>query len=792
MLKFGRLTKRRQATSTFLVAWLVTLTWWVFTNYFAFTPKRFHTTMYEDKFSFGIPPEPTGKPNKNLHKIDMDNLAQHPIINALFKKSQVFDSRGIDQYSTNYKTMLAQNSVESIILSMNFEQRCDYYFKSLFTDDINWFIDPNHKFYVGWKDSYDYKEFRERHMEGWKKEYVSANKIEIEDPERLEVTKEFEAFIKKKYEEYWTKILRSEQQAGDFLSHLRIFNKCYITNDDNFQRNEVEQFVTKQREQLNEIIGEETKNIELTDDSILATGACEMIEKRIYPWLSFSYPLYERWTGELLSQPPTYAKYLEHRLYPQVFQPRNPESHKSKGKTSQQKSSSTESSSCFLKRFKNSLNGKGIVMSIADKHVEETVSLIRLLRALNNKYPIQIVYFDDLSKDSRNKLVKASREILLDLPQSFHKVQKYFPDSYLSSDDGTSTQGLPKQELWFVNVHHAIHTYYRDKFDHFGNKFFATLFNSFEEYILVDADTVLTQNPEYFFNLKGYKDTGAYFYRDRLAGQFRPAADGKFFKKMSPSNVDQVLFDIPIMTDKTTNLVYFDGMYNQMESGLVVIDRTTHFSSVLMILQLHLTEPAKERSYGDKELFWLGFSVNGDEKYHFNEYPAAAIGTTTDKQNHLNKFGKERDSEEVCSSHPGHISGEDGYTLAWFNSGFQFCAKADSIDFENELEREGRFQLLGNVENLKELYRNPVKIQHAIVPPFKNKWETYCPNEEDEPSKGWECEPYCLGYLWCAYSKIGGTTNEGNSNVQTGTLITFKQKEIDLFTYYGDIWSLRE
>jgi alpha 1,3-mannosyltransferase len=630
-------------------------------------------------------------------------------------------------------------------------------------------------------------------LRDWKKEYVNSKNIEIEDPEKLEVTNEVEDYIKKKFEEYWTKILASEQQAGDFLSHLRIFNKCYITNDDKIQRNEVEQFVTKQRDQLSEIIGDEAKDTELTDNSILKTDSCEMIEKRIYPWLSFSYPIYERWNGESLSLPPKYKDYLEPNLYPQVFQPTNPESHKSKGKAGQPKSSITRSTSCFLNRFKNSLNAKGIVLSIGDKHVEDTVALIRLLRALNNKYPIQIVYFDNLSKESKKKLVRAAREILLDLPQSFQAVQQYFPDNYLNSDDGTTTLGLPKQEIWFVNVHHAIHTNYRGKFSKFGNKFFATLFNSFEEYILVDADAVPTQNPEYFFNLKGYKNTGAYFYRDRTAAQFRPMADGKFFKKMSPSIVDQVLFDIPIMTDKTIKAEYFDGMEFYMESGLVVIDRSIHFGSVLMMLQLHLTQPANARSYGDKELFWLGFSVNGDEKYHFNEYAAGSIGTTTDKKYNLNKLGKERESVELCSCHPGHISGEDGYSLAWFNSGYQFCGQTHRVDFQKEFEHKGRFQWLESVEQLKDLYYNPLKIQHAVIPPFKNKWETDCTNEEDEPNKAWRMDSaYCKGYLWCAYTRIGGTTKDGNSNVQTGTLITYKQKEIDLFTYYGDIWSLRE
>ena len=44
----------------------------------------------------------------------------------------------------------------------------------------------------------------------------------------------------------------------------------------------------------------------------------------------------------------------------------------------------------------------------------------------------------------------------------------------------------------------------------FANKFLATLFNSFDEFILLDADTVLTQSPSYFFNLPQYLETGTF------------------------------------------------------------------------------------------------------------------------------------------------------------------------------------------------------------------------------------------------------------------------------------------
>ena len=60
-------------------------------------------------------------------------------------------------------------------------------------------------------------------------------------------------------------------------------------------------------------------------------------------------------------------------------------------------------SSFFLNRLKQKCNGRGLVLSISDLHVDVTVRLIHLLRALNNRYPIQIVYYDNLSKETKEK-----------------------------------------------------------------------------------------------------------------------------------------------------------------------------------------------------------------------------------------------------------------------------------------------------------------------------------------------------------------------------------------------------
>ena len=75
-----------------------------------------------------------------------------------------------------------------------------------------------------------------------------------------------------------------------------------------------------------------------------------------------------------------------------------------------------------MNQFKDASNGKGIVLSITEKHIDDTINLIRLLRALNNKLPIQIIYFNDISQSSKTKIIKAAREEINNFPKSYEKV----------------------------------------------------------------------------------------------------------------------------------------------------------------------------------------------------------------------------------------------------------------------------------------------------------------------------------------------------------------------------------
>ena len=204
-------------------------------------------------------------------------------------------------------------------------------------------------------------------------------------------------------------------------------------------------------------------------------------------------------------------------------------------------------------------------------------------------------------------------------------------------------------------------------------------------------------------------------------------------------------------------------------------------------LELNFYEPVTKRSHGDKELFWLAMAISGEENYVFDENYAAAIGVTTPASDRPKVDGHTpRESVELCSPHPGHVSSEDN-ALVWINSGFLYCSKSPQLDFEKEAEHKDRLKWLHTAEEFKAFYTSPLRIQSAIIPPMDlHNWAI---NNDDEPSRGWFMDSrYCSGYMWCAYLSIGGTTKTGENNKRVGRVIDFSVREQEMFQYYGDIW----
>ncbi|KAK6462451.1 mannosyltransferase putative-domain-containing protein [Scheffersomyces coipomensis] len=714
--------------------------------------------------------------NNVLHKFNPHHyepvntsIVNHKTFDLYKMHADVKDLRGIrPTIATNYETIFKNHPNPNTILgNLDFKERCSLYFQNLFITDHNWYLNPNEELPVGrYVNPYDI-ELAEFEYSNWKfynhdrlkQEYID---YEFEGDDQSTITDaELEKFMMRKFEEFWNTTLQVEQKTLDSISHLRIFNKCFLSNSDPKQSEKANQLIRDQKELIQTIQGKDyLPSFEFTESEKMAKldsyGVCSSLEKRIYPWLSFQLPVFEKWSGEIELTPPQYNNYHK----------------KSKSFTT---GTFHQMSDCFFNDMRKSLNGRGIVLTLGDVHVENTLNLIRLLRALGNRLPIQIVYYDNLSGSSKAKIVKAARQSMRDFPASMEKIRHLLPEDY--------DLGLPVQNIHFVNLFNVVREQYIHKFEGYGNKLLATIFNSFEEFILLDSDVVLFKNPEWFFETSKYKEGGALFYKDRATSDKRPETDLFLLKSLLPNVIDNAMFGFPMVPEKTLKNDAFEGMYHFMEAGVVLLDKTRHLNSILMLPQLYFMEPLMTRSHGDKEFFWLAFAFNGNEEYVFNDYRAVAVGEV--KPDRRKDNGELYLAQQLCNSHPAHIDDEDN-SLLWLNSGFHFCGKYDLVDYENDLHKQGNYylQTFENQEDMRHYYYNPINIRHAVVPPFSGANYLKGPNKEGEPEIAWQMlHVLCHDYMWCTYSSIGyGDT------FQNGTVIEFDEDQHSYFKYLGDIW----
>ncbi|EGW31033.1 uncharacterized protein SPAPADRAFT_141907 [Spathaspora passalidarum NRRL Y-27907] len=732
---------RHSKSNTRLFFYLVVITWFIsaltWISVIQFLPSQTHSVNFSSTSNDWEQAVPE-------NKLELPSFKEDPIIKLLQADLQDSSNLETELHSSVYDQIFKNHEISSVLSNLDFNQRCDLYFRNLYVADQNWKLDPDTQFNIDYNFE-EFLEFRHKHYDEFKQEFY-ANRGGRD-------VKELANFIREKYNK--AKENDHVQTIVEYLSTLRIFNKCYVTNDNRTQIEATKSFVNRQKTQILEAPAfVETKRERMTDFKSVGLNA---FEHRVYPWLSFEYPLYEHWSGATFFDPPTLKT----------------------GQGYWGKRSTSKTYSSFLSEFKNKCNGKGLVLTMPDSHVDTVVNLIHLLRALKNTLPIQIVNFEPLSFDTKQKLVTAAQSDFITLPKSYDKVAKHLGSDYLGPG------GLPKQEIWFVSVANAIDRHYRDKFKYFGNKFLATIFNSFEEFILIDDDTVMLQSPEYFFNIKKYQETGALMFRDRTSA-FRKSDDCEFLKRLGPATIDSIMFDIPIMTDYSISRPFFDKLYHYIEAGLVVLNRNIHFNSMLVISQINFFSPISSKVYGDKELFFLGFAFNGDENYYVNTLGAASVGNLTDPQERLGPDDKPLRSQELCSSHPGHISDEDGHTLLWINSGFANCHYADIVDYSKEITFNTGLKFLPQDEDsFKKHYSSPLRIRNAIIPPYDGSIHV---NVLGEPMRGWDQHKYCRGYTWCAYDIVGGLSTMGKVNRIQGSLIEYKEWEQNLFDYYADIW----
>ncbi|ODQ76904.1 glycosyltransferase family 71 protein, partial [Babjeviella inositovora NRRL Y-12698] len=283
-------------------------------------------------------------------------------------------------------------------------------------------------------------------------------------------------------------------------------------------------------------------------------------------------------------------------------------------------------------------------------------------------------------------------------------------------------------------------------------------------------------------------NTGTLFFKDRDLDLTHSEYDGEFFHRMLPTVLDDILFDIPATSNYTIKNPFMDPKMRRrhyMEAGVVVYRKSAHFTGSLMAFSMNFWNQAREKLWGDKEMFWLGMSMAGDENYGFNGNCAGSVGKVTPKEFRPDGVV----SAELCSIQPAHISSDDDQTLLWINSGFKFCKKMGTFDSFKKNQHAQMFSgarsLLDletfNELSIKKMYHDSISIEAAIIPPgaaFKRE-------KKGEPRMGWEQQRSCGGYLWCGFTNVGGSLEENF----LGKLVHFSIVDKLRFKFLGDLWT---
>lgn len=442
------------------------------------------------------------------------------------------------------------------------------------------------------------------------------------------------------------------------------------------------------------------------------------LEREIYPWITGEMPVIEDWQRNVV------------KTFPPV----------PKGQP-------------FWPHFLNQTSGRGIVVTLGDRHMDDLAGLIRVLRLLNNTLPIEVVNVEPILNYTTQLI------------------------AYLATT--SDIHGL-QQRVLFVNITASVNPQISYQLGGWGRKTLAMVFSLFAEVMLLDCDTVFVKPPAELFEHQGYKDTGTLYFRDRLTNVVREDHVLPLLKRLAPLVWDNKAFSVPLWTNEIWDTCYMKYNHNErLEAGVVLVDKHQKLSSMLMTTQGFRTNELTQWSHGEKEYFWLGPSLNGDENFAWAGDRAGMIGTRISGEELTHPHS---DIVEVCGMQVAHfVHGE----LFWFNGGFHAKGAHAKGDWTEEMwEGRERYKHLNLTEFIKAGHL-PFRITYGIIPPNDiargGKDEMFAYNNDNYPNAGLRI--LYKPWLWCGYLVSGGPNNR-----MEGTVFEMTPEQTEWYETVARVW----
>ena len=189
-----------------------------------------------------------------------------------------------------------------------------------------------------------------------------------------------------------------------------------------------------------------------------------------------------------------------------------------------------------------------------------------------------------------------------------------------------------------------------------GLKPLAALVSSFEQVILVDAESIFLQKPEKILDdHEGYKSTGALFFHDHLYGKGEKKERHEWWRKC-------LVYYTPSPT-LSKSRAFNQGYAEEADSGLVVIDKS-RLSILLGLLHVCWQSMRRVRAEwthamndGDKDAWWFGFELTSVE-FTWESHYAGVVGW-------FEESDKPENNTKVLGSSTAHADEND--KLLWYS-----------------------------------------------------------------------------------------------------------------------------
>lgn len=426
-------------------------------------------------------------------------------------------------------------------------------------------------------------------------------------------------------------------------------------------------------------------------------------------------------------------------LYPTIKNVRTGEV-VSKPKTKQ---SPQEFNSNFFANWRKIASGRGIVLSAKPDDIDMLRQQLSVWKELGNKYPIQVVHKGgELTRDNEISLKQFAEET--------------------------------DQNIYIVDAGPVLDKNFADEhITKFHNKWVGVLFNTFEEYIMVDADTVPFISAEDFFESENFKKSGMRMWRDRtLTNRHIREHCPDLALKLEPSLEEHrilgttlrfKLLDPDLKQEKTSEERAFNQMrtnlaLHHVDSGLVVINKKEKLHSLLLSEFFQNHALFRRCSYGDKELFWYAaFSANTD--YVIEPEDAATIGKL--------EYSEKDRRYSICAIQMAHTDSND--QLLWTNTGLRNCKIPEVAKKDFDENPKMMTEKYGSLEVMKISYHAPLQIDGYLIP--------------DPEEHEWQQTHVCADYTYC------GFVDELNIGYSKAKVHEFSDEEKKRLNKISKIWN---